>query len=812
MEAVSENTDNDNLSGLISALGQIADMLTIGDTREPDYQQIMAVIGQSCGARGAYLTVHNESFQTDRMGQNLPGKFFWSENGAATPVCRKVFDDFLFTEKRLTEEKPFAFFPLSAVPSSQRRIMQACGVESLAVAAIFENNTPCCCLMLEFSRAEVKPHAQCLNLLLSILRIMRVAICNHTYHSTIKQLEERYSKIIAEQAACVCRMLPDTTILFVNEECALLAGKHPEELKGVKSEIFLPPEIREEIVGKLNSITLDNPVECHEQYLFQPDGKKIWQQWFNRGIFDAGGKLLEIQSVGFNITERKLAEEALRRSEERFRIMADYTYDWEYWLGPDGTYKYISPSCERITGYTPEEFTRQLGLLITITHPEDRPKIAEHIFQMPELQEEHSTNFRIITKSGNTRWISHHCCPIFDSEHRWLGQRASNRDITERRKLEEKLRQSEKLRVVGQLAGGIAHDFNNQLAGIMGYADLLLHRCEDPTVRNFAGQIAKACNRSANLVSQLLAFAQKGKYVSVSLDVNSIIRDAGSLLAERIGDGIRIIFHLCETELIVRGDPSQLQAALVNIGLNACEAMPDGGELEFGSREVVFSETDNRPEGLTPGHYVEVRVSDTGVGMDEDTYRRVFEPFFTTKDFFSYTGMGLPAAYGTAKSHGGAIKLISRLHEGTEALIYLPCASQEQEPEPEYASTVKRSSSRTVLLVDDEEVVRATLSDLLEEMGYKVIACAGGGEAVDIYSNAFAEIDFVIVDMVMNGLDGEETIDALRRINPGLRAIISSGYGVDGKVELLLKSRNIAFIKKPYRLAGLSAVIKQLLD
>ncbi len=380
---------------------------------------------------------------------------------------------------------------------------------------------------------------------------------------------------------------------------------------------------------------------------------------------------------------------------------------------------------------------------------------------------------------------------------------------------EEKLRQSEKLRTIGQLAGGIAHDFNNQLMPIMGFADLLKEELKDkPKLVEYLDFIIASSQNASNLTNQLLAFARKGKYLAVPVDLNKLITEVIHLLGRSIDKRIKVVQELSKDFCITFGDPTQLQNAILNIAINSRDAMPDGGELIF-STEVVdvdVNEFNRKRRDLKSGKYVEICVTDSGTGMKKDVEKRIFEPFFTTKERGKGTGMGLAAVYGTLKVHGGTINVYTEYGHGTTMKVYLPLYA---EPVKKVLDSIQEENitgrDGNILLIDDEPNVCRTVSAMLEHIGYTVFVAENGQLAKEIYKKNWETIDLVIIDMIMPDMDGRETFLELKRINPSIVALLSSGYSINGQAGAILKEGVKGFLQKPYRQKMLAEKINEML-
>jgi len=392
-------------------------------------------------------------------------------------------------------------------------------------------------------------------------------------------------------------------------------------------------------------------------------------------------------------------------------------------------------------------------------------------------------------------------------------------DITERKQLEDRLRHSQKMEAVGQLAGGVAHDFNNQLSGIMGFADLLRAQVgHDQTLTRYADNILTGVHRATDLTAKLLAFARKGKYLTVPVDVHRIVFEVASLLSHSIGKNIRIRQSLNAVPSTTWGDPSQLQSAILNLAINARDAMPDGGELVMATDLVTVDETwsERLMFSIPPGPYIRIDVRDTGVGIPAEIMDRIFEPFFTTKGESQGTGLGLAAVYGALRNHGGGVSVDSSIGRGTTFTLLLPVRAADDDRAPvskpvEAAALVGVDGAAHVLVVDDESTVGRMVAEMLEAVGCRATVCTDGAEAVDLYRRNAGEIDAVLLDLVMPNMDGKTVFRELKKIDPEVRVLVSSGYSVDGGAQELLADGASGFIQKPYTIADLKTNLAAVL-
>jgi two-component system, cell cycle sensor histidine kinase and response regulator CckA len=389
-------------------------------------------------------------------------------------------------------------------------------------------------------------------------------------------------------------------------------------------------------------------------------------------------------------------------------------------------------------------------------------------------------------------------------------------DITEQKELQARLYQSEKMRVIGQLAGGVAHDFNNQLSAIIGYADLLLPELANmPELESHVKMLLGAAERSVDLTSKLLAFGRMGKFRNTRVNMHDLVNEVVLLLSRSIDNRIVLTTSLDATEYEVKGDPSMLQSAILNLALNSSDAMENGGEITISTRTVELDEASAAAIGISPqgGKFLVLAVRDTGTGISEEVKERIFEPFFTTKPQGKGTGLGLAAVYGTVSDHNGVIRVFSEPGNGAEFVLYLPLSPGA----PLAVSTVppqwiSHSSGGTILLVDDESIIRDLASDMLTRLGYHVVPAASGEEAVAIYGEHRSEIDLVLLDLSMSGLSGRHTFSLLQQLNPRVRVVLSSGFSLNREAQELLDRGAVGFLQKPYRKSAVADEISRVLS
>jgi signal transduction histidine kinase len=384
------------------------------------------------------------------------------------------------------------------------------------------------------------------------------------------------------------------------------------------------------------------------------------------------------------------------------------------------------------------------------------------------------------------------------------------RDITDQESLQEQIQKAERMQAIGTLAVGIAHDFNNLLMGMQGRTSLMLMDTaeSDQNYEQLKG-IEDYVRRAANLTSQLLGFARGGKYQIVPVNLNELIRQNAAMFG-RTKKEISIHTKFQENIWTVEVDESQIDQVLLNLYVNAWQAMPGGGQIYIQTKNCQLDDSFVRPFPLKPGRYVEISVGDTGVGMDPATRKRIFEPFFTTKEKERGTGLGLASAYGIIKNHDGIITVQSEKGKGTTFTIYLP-ASEKVVSDVKILPDEQVPGEGTILLVDDEELILDVGKGILDKLGYHTLIADSGKEAIEIYRENQNMIALVILDLVMPEMNGRETYERLKEINPQIKILLSSGYSIDGAARDILKGSSDGFIQKPFDVKILSCKIDQLL-
>jgi len=519
-----------------------------------------------------------------------------------------------------------------------------------------------------------------------------------------------------------------------------------------------------------------------------------------------------IESVAREVKERRQIEGALRRSEQRFRDMANLLPTVICEMGPDMRIAYMNNVGLELFGYTSSELEAGIDGR-DLFHPEELVEILEQSDTSPEHGPPEGIECRLVKKDGSSFVALVHASPM-DATEAQHGVRLSLTDITERKRLEDQLQQSQKMEAIGTLAGGMAHNFNNLLMGIQGYVSLMLLDMdkEHPHYTRLKN-IEKQVRSGARLTHQLLGYAREGKYEVKPISLNRLVKETSDTLGMTRKD-IRVHHDFEDGLHLIRADQGQIEQVLLNLFVNAADAMPNGGTLYLRTRNVTHRDMAGRRYRVVPGAYVYLTVRDTGRGMDQGTMERVFEPFFTTKGLSKGTGLGLASAYGIVKAHEGYIEVDSTEGVGTVFELFFPAlvSPDEQDDATCVTEPAIHGKGETVLIVDDEETVLEVTSEILKTLGYVPLPATRGEEAISLIQDHAGRIDAVLLDMIMPGMSGGETFDRIKEIAPSIKILLSSGYSLNEQASSILKRGCDGFIQKPYQAAELAGKLLALFD
>ncbi len=627
-----------------------------------------------------------------------------------------------------------------------------------------------------------------------------------------QELSGRLLSLMDNVPGVVYRGLPDWTVTFAGDEiCRLTGFPMKDYLDGTLKwrEVIHPDDLEEVKLRFREAVNQREKVLRVEYRIRHRDGSIRWLADRRQLAYDAQGLFVYVDGLLLDITARKKSEEALRLTQ----FAVDRAGDAAYWMGPDGRLIYVNDQACKVLGYS-------RGELLSMTIHQINPDFPEEVWgaHWEDLRQRKSftVESRHLAKDGRILPVEVTVNHVeFDGKE---FNCASARDIGKRveaqeksRLLEAQLLHSQKMEAVGNLAGGIAHDFNNLLTGILGYASLItLTAAPDSEAFKAAVVIQDAADRASRLTAQLLGFARKGKNLAVPVDIHKTIVDITSLLERTLDKNIQIRTFLAPGTVTVIGDPTQLQQILMNLAMNAGDAMPEGGEMTFSTRIILLDDAFcGSHSGAPQGRYARIDVADTGMGIPKHHLEKIFDPFFTTKEQGKGTGLGLSMVFGIVKNHGGIIEVESEVGVGTRFKVYLPLADGGVAVEDENFSLRGEAGGARgrILLIDDQETVRDVCSKMLATLGYTVSTARDGREGVEHYRRFGKDVDLVIIDMIMPNLGGRDCFREIKTMNPDVRALLSSGFSLDGSVQEIMDEGIAGFIQKPYRLEELSNAV-----
>ena len=550
---------------------------------------------------------------------------------------------------------------------------------------------------------------------------------------------------------------------------------------------------------------------------YDHDGGEVFVECQSYPVRNAAGEVVRAIETVHDVTERVQLEHKVRESEEKYRDLYDNAPDGYFSVDEKGVFVEMNRTFPDMLGYRRDEVLRAMQFRDVIA--KESGINCEKMFS--ELKGDvriRNMELMLLRKDGSLLPVMMNATAVFSADGRFVMTRSVVRDITEnkkmdeeKRRLQEQLFQSQKLEALGTLAGGIAHDFNNLLASIMGYASLAKAdlSATDP-IYHHVDVIETASQRASELTQQLLAFARGGKFDARPNDVNDIVREVVTLLSRTINKNITLVLNTCDDLLPAVCDAGQVQQAVLNICINARDAMPQGGTLTMETENSVLGPEDVRTlVDIRPGAFVRISISDTGVGMDRETKQHMFDPFFTTKE--KGTGLGLSLVYGIIKKHRGFIQAYSEPGKGSMFRVHLPACEDAEECGKTEQAPAATAGSGTVLVVDDEPLIRSLARDILKRYGYEVIIAEGGAQAVEMYRQFGEQISVVLLDMVMPEMDGREVFRSIRELDPAAKIIVSSGYSHDRDADYLLEQGAAGFVQKPYRMVELANALSEVL-
>ncbi|TAJ10778.1 MAG: PAS domain S-box protein [Nitrospirae bacterium] len=632
-----------------------------------------------------------------------------------------------------------------------------------------------------------------------------------------KRSEDRFRRLL--EAAPDAMVIADSAgqVVLVNSQAERLFGYERKDVLGQPVEVLVPERFRHGHAFNRRDYSRNPRVRGMraglDLYGLRKDGTEFPVE-VSLSPLETDEGVFTMSAIR-DITDRKQAELTLRESEERFRQLAENIQQVFWMTTPDkNTMLYISPAYEAIWGRTRASLYASPRDWLDAIHPEDRGRVLHAALTKQETGEYHE-EYRIIRPDGSVRWIEDRAFPIREASgtiYRLIGIAD---DITEQKQLAEQFRQSQKMETVGQLAGGIAHDFNNMLTVIIGQSMLLLSKHDlQRAHRNKVEQIKETGERAAALTKQLLTFSRRQVLQPIVLDLNRVISHAEQLVRRLLGEDIILQTILQPNLGPIKVDPGQLDQVILNLAINARDAMLQGGSLTIETANMVLEQADaDRPLDVLPGSYVMLAVSDTGCGMDAETKARIFEPFFTTKERGKGTGLGLSIVYGVVKQNGGFIQLSSTLNQGSTFKIYLPMTQDRMAVSaghPQLEPLLK--GTETILLVEDQDDVRAFTETVLEEYGYTVLVARDGSEARGLSDTYEGVIHLLVTDVVMPGESGPKVAEQLACDRPDIKLLYISGYTEENIIRHGVLDHAVTLLEKPYTPTVLAREVRKVLD
>lgn len=603
----------------------------------------------------------------------------------------------------------------------------------------------------------------------------------------------------------------DKECIYFNRAWLSFRGRTTEEEYGLGWAEGVHPEDYDRCIEIFTKAFDAREAFSLDYRLRRSDSQYRWIQDNGSPYHDNTGEFAGYIGTCFDIHEMVESRTSVAASQKMFQLLVE-TIDDVFWISKPGVSRieYVSPGFERLWGIPPAALYASPKLYMDSIVPDDRDGYLACVTDHHDQGRPYEYTYRISTKEGGVRWIHERGYSVpheADGQARMAGVCT---DITEQKELQEQIHQIEKIDAIGQLAGGVAHDFNNQLAGILGYADLLASSLEDTEHKSFAQNICASAHRAADLTSQLLAFSRKGHIESKPVCLHQIVEETADLLQRSIDKRIVIHKHLDAELSTIYGDPSKIQNAILNLALNARDAMPEGGTLTFAT-EIIHMDDPSTLKNLgqmDAGDYITASVSDSGSGISDRDLARVFEPFFTTKEEGKGTGMGLASVQGTVAQHRGGITVESKPGRGSCFKLYLPLTPFDLES---VAATTPPPGRRPapeslhILLVDDDCTLSKFLYEQLLQRGHSVSVAGNGQEAIETFEREWTTIDVVLMDIIMPRVDGLTALQAMKKIDPDARVVLCSGYSSKEQAQQLKQVGVRGFVQKPF-------VIDQILE
>ncbi len=645
-----------------------------------------------------------------------------------------------------------------------------------------------------------------------LMRSMRYAIERKRGEEALQKREEHYRSLIENALDIISILNEDGGIRYASPSVRRVLGHEPAELVGRSLFSYVHPDDVPAAQDLLSPKHDGASESVSREFRFRhKQGNWSALEAAGKHFIDEAGKPGIIINAR-DVSERRRAEEELRLANETLRAVIDTSPLAIYTLDRDRKLRSWNPAAERMFGWSAPEVIGQP--LPTILPEEQHDTLAQFERILRGEETLRGVEARRLRKDGSTLEVSIWTSPLRSATGEAVGIMAVVVDNTERKRLEEQLRLAQRMEAVGRLAGGVAHDFNNLLTIITGYTDLLLDRMHPgEPLRRQAEEIRKAASRAAALTNQLLAFSRKHVLQPKVVDLNEVVAELERMLRRLIGEDVNLVTWLDSKGGCVKADPSQIEQVIVNLVVNAREAMPSGGRLTIETKNVYLDEDYARTHvGVKPGPYVMLAVTDTGHGIDPNTLQHIFEPFFTTKKQKG-TGLGLATVYGIVKQSGGHIWVYSEVGKGSSFKIYLPrVAEPASEHEAALLPAGLARSEETILIAEDEDTVRALVREILQNKGYRVLEARHGGEALELSERYKGRIHLLVTDVVMPQMSGRELSERIHNAHPDMKVLYISGYTDNVMVPHGMLNEGAQFLQKPFAPEALARRVREMLD
>lgn len=654
-----------------------------------------------------------------------------------------------------------------------------------------------------------------LKLLEAVSQMVERAVQKTRVAEALRRSEERYRILFDQSPVGVYIFDKDLRVTQCNKRMVEILQTTYDKVLGYNIR-----ELKDQTFVPVTEQTLEGRYSYQEgMYEATTSGAKVWLSQYFSPLYDEKGGVVGGIGVAEDITERKMAEQALRENERMLSTLLGNLPGCSYRCRKEGkwTLDFISEGIFALSGYASDEFVVKKKIRYSdLIHPDDRGRVWDEVMTALEKRQQFDLVCRIVTKAGELKWVWDKGQGIYSHDGSLSYLEGFVTDITESKKLEEQLRRAQKMEAIGNLAGGVAHDFNNLLTIIASYSDLSLSEINiSEALRANILEIKRAGERAAELTAQLLALGRRQVFQLEVLDLNHVITDMGKMFERLLPVNIVIAADLHPGLWNVKVDRGQIEHAIMNLLLNARDAMPEGGSLTLRTMNVYVDESSASENGVVaPGEYAVIEVSDSGHGMDEATRSRIFEPFFTTKESGRGTGLGLATTFGIVSQSKGHVTVSSEVGRGSTFRVYLPRTSsgakavRKEEPRAERL----RGGSETVLLVEDEKTVRSILNLMLRESGYNVIAADDCSEALRVCAGRDGPLHIVVTDVAMPDMSGPELVKELAKTHPEMKVLYISGYTRDAIFQSEEAGRNFGYLGKPFTPATLLRKVREMLD